>query len=211
MRAFDILHMLEFIDESITIENMIAEFQSEELTNIYNNEAHKNFVDFFNRLDNDQKEQVAKKILYELTKRKEVKLDYEDDIWDYLPVQKIAKELAEKYDGRCFVDYDMNERVEAFRFFKDETGINIHIIGCSDCIHYNHIEHDDYDTEGVHNTYSLSEINMVEEEDSLVKEITQEQFDKMLAFVEDQKVRNEEEQKRIKDFQKEIGVYPENY
>ena len=125
------------------------------------------------RIENGEKCYVLE-VICQLIERE----DYE------YPVNSVTEELADKYDGKCYVDYDRSEWIEAFRFFKDENGLNIHYIGASSTNTYNHIDHDDFGTEGVENSFCLTNINMVEDGSNLIKEITEDDFNKMNAIVE---------------------------
>ena len=96
---------------------------------------------------------------------------------DELPaINVLTEELAEKYDGKCYVDFDDNYRIEAVRFFKDENGLNMHSVGTDGLrVSYNWSDFDKIPSEGMENTFSLSYINMIEEKCYLLKEITNQQ------------------------------------
>jgi hypothetical protein len=132
---------------------------------------------------------------------------------DELPaINVLTEELAQKYDGKCYVDYDDNYRIEAVHFFKDDKGLNAHYV-CTDGLQvlYNYTDVDEINTEGMENAYSLSYINMIEENCHLLKEITKEKFDEIVAIVDSCKDFSDQRTDWIRTKQKELGIYPENY
>ena len=134
--------------------------------------------------------------------------------WDEeLPaINVLTEELAQKYDGKCYVDYDDNHRIEAVRFFLDEKGLNIHSVGTDGIgVSYNWTDFDEIPTEGIENAYSLSYINMIEEDSHLLKEITKEKFDKIVAIVDSREYFRDQSTEWLRTKQKELGIYPENY
>lgn len=132
---------------------------------------------------------------------------------DELPaINVLTEELAQKYDGKCYVDYDDNYRIEAVHFFKDDKGLNVHYVGTDGLqVLYNYTDVDEINTEGMENTYSLSYINMIEENSPLLKEISKEKFDEIVAIVEQSKDFSDQRTDWIRTKQKELGLYPENY
>jgi hypothetical protein len=132
---------------------------------------------------------------------------------DELPaINVLTEELAEKYDCKCYVDFDDNYRIEAVRFFKDENGLNMHSVGTDGLrVSYNWSDFDKIPSEGMENTFSLSYINMIEEKCYLLKEITKEKFDEIVDIVEQCKNFSDERHAWIKNKQKKLGIYPENY
>ena len=132
---------------------------------------------------------------------------------DELPaINVLTEELAQKYDGKCYVDYDDNYRIEAVRFFKDNKGLNAHYVGTDGLqVLYNYTDVDEINTEGMENAYSLSYINMIEEDCHLLKEITKEKFDEIVAIVDSCKDFRDQRIDWIRTKQKELGIYPENY
>lgn len=132
---------------------------------------------------------------------------------DELPaINVLTEELAQKYDGKCYVDYDDNYRIEAVHFFKDDKGLNMHYVGTDGLrVSYNHTDVDEINTEGMENAYSLSYINMIEEDCHLLKEITKEKFDEIVAIVDSCKDFSDQRTDWIRTKQKELGIYPENY
>lgn len=132
---------------------------------------------------------------------------------DELPaINVLTEELAQKYDGKCYVDYDDNHRIEAVRFFLDEKGLNIHSVGTDGLgVSYNWTDFDEIPTEGIENAYSLSYINMIEENSHLLKEITKEKFDKIVAIVDSREYFSDQSTEWLRTKQKELGLYPENY
>ena len=132
---------------------------------------------------------------------------------DELPaINVLTEELAQKYDGKCYVDYDDNYRIEAVHFFKDDKGLNMHYVGTDGLrVSYNHTDVDEINTEGMENAYSLSYINMIEEDCHLLKEITKEKFDEIVAIVDSCKDFRDQRIDWIRTKQKELGIYPENY
>ena len=132
---------------------------------------------------------------------------------DELPaINVLTEELAQKYDGKCYVDYDDNYRIEAVHFFKDNKGLNAHYVGTDGLqVLYNYTDVDEINTEGMENAYSLSYINMIEEDCHLLKEITKEKFDEIVAIVDSCKDFRDQRIDWIRTKQKELGIYPENY
>ena len=127
-------------------------------------------------------------------------------------INVLTEELAQKYDGKCYVDYDDNYRIEAVRFFKDDKGLNMHYVGTDGLrVSYNHTDVDEINTEGMENAYSLSYINMIEENSHLFKEITKEKFDEIVAIVDSCKNFCDQRTEWIRTKQKELGIYLENY
>ena len=119
----------------------------------------------------------------------------------------LTKELAEKYDSKCYVDYDMPDRIEAIKFYKDSTGLNIQYIGCSDSISYNHTDHDNYGDSGIDNTATLSYINIIESESTLLAEISLYKFYEILAIVQKEAELIKEREEHIKDLKKRLEIY----
>jgi len=132
---------------------------------------------------------------------------------DELPaINILTEELAEKYDGKCYVDFDDNYRIEAFRFFKNENGLNMHYVGTDGLrVSYNWTDFDKIPSEGMENTFSLSYINMIEENCYLLKEITKEEFDEIVDIVEQCKDFSNDRHIWLKNKQAELGIYPENF
>lgn len=130
---------------------------------------------------------------------------------DELPVINVlTEELAQKYDGKCYVDYDDSHRIEAVHFFKDDKGLNMHYVGTDEFrVSYNWTDFDEIPTEGIENAYSLSYINMIEEKSPLLKEITKEKFDEIVAIVEQCKDFSDQRTEWLRTKQKELGIYPE--
>lgn len=113
------------------------------------------------------------------------KCDYEDDFMEQEII--INEELADKLNERCFIDIDMPERIEGFKFVKTKTGIDFITIGCDSVFTYNHIYHEDYGTYKVKDTYFGTDIILVETNFYLIREISEELFNKMIAIVNNQK------------------------
>ena len=132
---------------------------------------------------------------------------------DELPaINVLTEELAKKYDGKCYVDYDDSHRIEAIHFFKDDKRLNMHYVGTDKFGgSYNWTDFDEIPTEDMENAYSLSYINMIEEESHLLKEITKEKFDEIVAIVEQCKDVSDQRTEWFYTKQKGLGIYPENY
>ena len=132
---------------------------------------------------------------------------------DELPaINVLTEELAEKYDSKCYVDFDDNYRIEAVRFFKDKNGLNMHSVGTDGLrVSYNWSDFDKIPSEGMENTFSLSYINMIEEKCYLLKEITKEKFDEIVDIVSQCKDFSNDRYIWLKNKQAELGIYPENY
>lgn len=136
------------------------------------------------------------------------KNDYEDRFLEQEIV--INEELANKLNGRCFLDTDMPERVEGFKFVKTKTGIDCIYIGAWYCGTYSHVCHEDYGTYKVKDTYFGTDIASIETNFYLIKEISEEVFNKMISIVSEQdnivtKLKSDFEEKQREIF-KEIII-----
>ena len=118
----------------------------------------------------------------------------------------ITPELAGRLDGKCFLDLDMIERIEAFRFVKTSTGIDMISVGCDDHWGYSHLWHDDYGEYEINDTFCGIWIDMVEANSFLVREITQEKFDKANVIVNEVMDKAEKREAEFKRKQKEFGL-----
>ncbi len=121
----------------------------------------------------------------------------------------ITPELTDRIDGRCFLDLDMNDRIEAFRFIKTSTGIDMVSVGCNDHWGYSHLWHDDYGEYEIGDTFCGIWIDMVETNCYLVREISQEKFDKANIIVNDIMENAEKRLCEFKKRQKEFGLLRE--
>lgn len=99
------------------------------------------------------------------------------------------KELAEKYDGRCFLDLDMPDRIEALMFTKTDKGLQGEYIGCDYGWGYNHKFLDKYEdiAESFEDLYNGSSIETIETNSPLHKEITYERYEEIKKAVAEQK------------------------
>lgn len=116
----------------------------------------------------------------------------------------ITPELADKYDGRCFFDLDISDRIELVKFIKTPTGLDTLCIGCDYHWGYTHLYHDDYDDKPtmIRDTFCGAYIEMIEEGRWLMKETTQEVFDKANEVVAEMMGVNEELRKDFEKVQK---------
>ena len=121
----------------------------------------------------------------------------------------ITPELAETLNGRCFLDLDMSDRIEAFRFIKTSTGIDMHSIGCDNHWGYSHVHHDDFGEYEINDTFNGIWIDMVNEKSFLVREIPQEKFDRANAIVNEIMDEAEKRGNEFKKKQKEFGLLGE--
>lgn len=98
------------------------------------------------------------------------------------------KALAEKYDGRCFLDLDMPDRIEALMFTKTDKGLQGEYIGCDYGWGYNHKFLDKYEdaAESLEDLYNGSSIEIIETNCSLHKEITREKYEEIKKIVTEQ-------------------------
>lgn len=118
---------------------------------------------------------------------------------------EITPEIASMLDGRCFLDLDMmTERIEAFKFMKSSTGIDMVCIGCNDHWGYVNVFHDNFGKFNVEDTFSGAEINMVRENNSLVREIPQSRFYEILFEVTNVMAEAEKRERKFKERQKYI-------
>lgn len=109
-----------------------------------------------------------------ITYNKEKSDDY-GDRYDIV----INEELACILDGRCFLDYDMPDRIEGFKFTKTKNGIDILSIGCDAHWGYTYNYHDDYGEYLDNDTFTGCDIIMIAQNHPLLKEISLEMFQKM--------------------------------
>jgi hypothetical protein len=118
---------------------------------------------------------------------------------------EITPGVTSMLDGRCFLDLDMmTERIEAFKFMKSSTGIDMVCIGCDDHWGYINVFHDDFGKFNVEDTFSGAEINMVRENNSLVREIPQSRFYEILFEVNTVIEEAKKREKKFKERQKYI-------
>ena len=109
------------------------------------------------------------------------KNEYEDSFLDQ--DIEIDEELANKLNGKCFIDTDIPERIEGFKFVKTKTGIDLISIGADSFFTYNHVCHEDYGKYKVKDTYFGTEILNVLTEFYLLHEVSEEIFNKMIKIV----------------------------
>jgi hypothetical protein len=98
------------------------------------------------------------------------------------------KELAEKYDGRCFLDLDMPDRIEALMFTKTEEGLQGEYITCNYYCGYTNVWVDKFDYIAVSydDLYNGSSIEMIENGMQLHKEITKGKYEEIKNIVIEQ-------------------------
>lgn len=120
---------------------------------------------------------------------------------------EITPEFADVYDGRCFFDLDMSDRIELVKFMKTPTGIDILCIGCDYHWGYSHLYHDDYGKHLIQDTFCGSYTAMIEEGRWLMKETTQEVFDQVNVMVHDMMSLDDELKKDFEKLQKKIRPY----
>lgn len=122
------------------------------------------------------------------------------------PYHVLTKEVAEKYNGKCFVDYEMPERIEGYRFYMDETGLNMQSVGCGPNVNYDHTYHDELGVKSIE-SYCLAYINTIEMCKDLLAEISNETFEKMQAIVARVRQKNKEVEEAIEKHKEELGIY----
>lgn len=113
------------------------------------------------------------------------KADYEDDFMEQDII--INEELADKLNGRCFLDTDIPERIEGFKFIKTKTGIDFITIGSDSVFNYSYVYHEDYGKYKVKDTYFGTDIILVETNFYLLREISEDVFNKMVSIINKQK------------------------
>lgn len=128
--------------------------------------------------------------------------DDDEDKWEIT----IDEELVNKYDGKCYIDFDMNDRIEAIRFFRSENGISYQSIGCNYHLGYNHEFEDEFGTYEWQDTSCAGYIHMIEQGTWLLKEITREEFNKILAIVNERIKINQTMQDAFKELQRPFGI-----
>ena len=117
---------------------------------------------------------------------------------------ELNEELATILDGRCFLDLDMPERIEGFRFNKTETGLDCLYIGCGVAIGYCHNVHDDYENALDNNLFCGCDIVMVSQDHHLIREISEKEFNRMNQIVNEQIKKIGEREREFKELQKEF-------
>jgi len=125
------------------------------------------------------------------------KADYEEGFMEQEIV--INEALADELNGRCFIDTDMPERVEGFKFVKTKTGVDCVYVGADPFFTYNHVVHEDYGTYKVKDTYFGTDIILVQTRFYLIHEIDESVFNQMVKVVNEQE---EITNKMKKDFEK---------
>jgi Zn-finger nucleic acid-binding protein len=103
----------------------------------------------------------------------------------------------------------MSDRIEAFRFIKTSTGIDMQSIGCDNHWGYSHVHHDDFGEYEINDTFNGIWIDMVNEKSFLVREIPQEKFDRANAIVNEIMDEAEKRENEFKKKQKEFGLLGE--
>ena len=93
------------------------------------------------------------------------------------------KELAAKYDGRCFLDLDMPDRIEAMKFTKTPFGLSSEYVGCDYAWGYMQDYVDEYGEKSYDDMYCGADLDMIENGMYLHKEITPEHYELIKDFV----------------------------
>lgn len=124
---------------------------------------------------------------------------------------EIDEELADKLNGRCFVDTDMSERIEGFKFVKTKTGIDLISIGADSFLTYNYVYHEDYGKYKVKDTYFGTEIINVLTEFYLLHEVSEEIFNEMIKIVNTQSEIVRKIEKDFKAKQKQLFLKAKIY
>lgn len=96
---------------------------------------------------------------------------------------QITQELADKYDGRCFLDLDMPDRIEAVRFNKKDSGLEGEYIGCNFHWGYDRKFTDPYGEMEEEDSYHCATIVMLEDGMILHREITREEYYRIKGIV----------------------------
>lgn len=95
----------------------------------------------------------------------------------------LNKELADKYDGRCFLDLDMPDRIEAIKFTKTPFGLSTECIGCNYSWGYIQDYVDKYGETTYNDMYCGGNLEMIENGMYLHREITPEHYELIKEFV----------------------------
>lgn len=135
--------------------------------------------------------------------------EYEDDFMEKSIV--INELVADKLNGRCFIDTDMPERIEGFKFIKTKTGIDFISIGADPFFTYTHTYHEDYGVYKVKDTYFGTDIILVEEGFNLLHEVSEEVFNKMIKIVNEQQEIVSDIKKNFEAKQKKLFVESKIY
>lgn len=142
----------------------------------------------------------------------ESKVDYEDAFMEQ--EIDITPELADKLDGRCFMDLDMSERVEGFCFEKAPNGLKCKTIGAdAHYVAYIHTYAQIYGKYKIKDTWFGTEIINVKTDQYLIKEIDSKTWDDMVSLVRSQKERIDKQtaewEAKQKQIFKQAGIYKE--
>ena len=135
--------------------------------------------------------------------------EYEDDFMEKSIV--INELVADKLNGRCFIDTDMPERIEGFKFIKTKTGIDFISIGADPFFTYTHTYHEDNGVYKVKDTYFGTDIILVEEGFNLLHEVSEEVFNKMIKIVNEQQEIVSDIKKNFEAKQKKLFVESKIY
>lgn len=128
--------------------------------------------------------------------------DEDEDKWEV----NIDEELVNKYDGKCYIDFDMNDRIEAVCFYRTKKGLGSRTIGCDYHWGYNHEYEDEFGTHDWQDTFCGAYIHMIETNCYLLKEIPKEEFEKILAIVIEQIRKSNEMSAEFEKLQKPFGI-----
>lgn len=122
-----------------------------------------------------------------------------------LKLKVLTEELARKYDGKCYIDYDRNDWIEAFRFDLTDEGLSCHFVGTCYHIGYNHTLTDQIGSVWPDSAF-MEWINMLEENCHLLKEITNDQFLEIVQLVEVQNGKIEHAREEFRQRREEIEL-----
>ena len=95
----------------------------------------------------------------------------------------IDKALAEKYNGKCYLDSERPSYIEAIRFIAKPDGLDTQFIGCSYCDGYNNTLHDDFGTFYLQRTFCGDYLHNLEKNIRELQEISIDKFDEICNFV----------------------------
>lgn len=125
------------------------------------------------------------------------------------PVKELTKAIAAKYNGRCFADTEIRNRMEVFRFAEVPDGLIVKIAGCGSGIWYDENHSDSFgDTcELGDEGWCLPYINRIETGDPTVSEIGGREFDSMLKDIKSLSAEAVSITGKIRDAMSKYGVY----
>lgn len=127
----------------------------------------------------------------------------------------ITPELVELLDGRCFIDLDMPDRLEAFQFKKTMDGINALYCGADGAgvayIHYSEDQADLYGEHNIDDTFNGASIECIITKPAFSVEIPYAAFEHIRAHVHQRRQIIEANRQYIDEVRSAILKYSANH